>query len=347
MPGFDTSRLVTGTINLARHGYTPPRATIFFDELRAVLGRHPNVESVGFDLWDSAMSPGGTVVVDDVPGTFPSMVNYTYVDERYFSTVGQPVVQGRDLTSGDTATSPRVTIVSESFARLLARGGSALGRRVKESGQDVEVVGVVPDVVTSISALEPLVMYMPLEQLRPQRSRRLMIRVNSNPDVVMSEVIRIVKQIDPAVSAPALSTIDDQLTRQLAPQQFGAAVMGALGIIAAILTLLGTYVLAESMTEIRRRELAIRAALGATRHQLGSSVLRESAVLVGVGLAAGLGLASLGASTIRAFLFQVQPLDTATLATVATMILLLALAVSLRPAINATRVDLAKLLKDA
>ena len=346
-PGFDTSRLVTGTVNLARHGYTPPQATTFFGELRAALERHPHVESVAFDVWDGAMSAGGTVVVDDVPGKFPSMVNYTYVDERYFSTIGQPIIRGRDLTSGDVAAAPRVTIVSESFGRLLARDGSALGKRIKESGEDVEVVGIVPDVITSVNALEPLVMYMPLEQLRPQRSRRLMVRVNSDPAGVIQEAMRIVKQIDPAVTSPTLSTIDDQLTRQLGPQQFGAAVMGALGVIAAILTLLGTYVLAESMTVIRRREMGIRAALGATRRQLGSSVLRESAILVGVGLAVGLGVAWLGASTIRAFLFQIQPLDVATLATVAAMILVLALTVSLRPAINATRVDLAKLLKDA
>jgi predicted permease len=348
-PGFDTSRIVTGTISLARHGYTPPRATAFFDELRTRLQQHPGVDSVAFDVWDGGMSPGGRVIVDDAPRQFPSLVNYTYIDERYFSTVGQRVSRGRDLSSSDTAAAPRVTIVSESFGRLLANGGDPLGLRIKDlsAGEDVEVVGVVPDVITNVQVLEPLVMYMPLYQLRLNTTRRLVLRTDGDPAAIVRDAIRITKEIDPAVSAPALYTIDDQLKRQMGPQQFGAAVMGALGVIAAILTLLGTYVLAESMTVIRRREMGIRAALGATRRQLGSSVLRESTILVGAGLVVGLALAWLGASTIRTFLFQVQPLDAVTLAGVAVMMLALALAVSLRPAINATRVDLAKLLKDS
>jgi putative ABC transport system permease protein len=123
-------------------------------------------------------------------------------------------------------------------------------------------------------------------------------------------------------------------------------VLGALSIIAVLLTVLGTYVLAETMAAARRREMGIRAALGATRRQLGDLVLRETVHLVGLGLLAGLGLAWLGAGTIRAFLFQVEPLDVATLASVSGLILTLALGVSLRPAIRAGRVELARLLRE-
>ena len=353
-PGFDTSRLVIGSISVDGHGYSAERAESFFEELRQRLERHPAVGSVAYDFWAGGMGGGGTTYVNSVAKKFPSMVNYAYVDARYFSTVGQPIVRGRDFTNHDGAKAPRVAIVSESFGRLLASDGDPLGLRIAEFGgsrgqsaPQIEVVGIVPDVITSITALEPLVIYMPMSQRGPSPSRSLMLRAKGDPSIAMQEVVSTMKQIDPAVTAPLLSTIDDQFRRQMDPQRFGASLMGTLGVVATILTLLGTYVLAESMTVIRRREMGIRAALGATRRQLGSSVLRESAVLVSVGLAAGLGLAWLGANTIRAFLFQVQPLDLYTLAAVATMILVLALVVSLRPAINATRVDLAKLLKDA
>jgi predicted permease len=349
----DASRLVTGSFALGPHGYSPDRAVAFFDELRARIERHPGVESVGYDDWEGGMSAGGRTYVNGVARSFPSMVNHIYIDERYFVTVGQRVLRGRDFTSADGAMAPRVTIVSESFGRLLAEGGDPLGLRVRDYGSrageapdEIVVVGVVPDVITSFTVTEPLVMYMPFAQGSAGTSRRLTFRTNGDPAAVNRQVLSTIKQIDPAVTAPALLTINDQLTRQMSAQRFGATVMGALGVIAAILTLLGTYVLAESMTVIRRREMGIRAALGATRRQLGSSVLRESAVLVGVGLLVGLGLAWLGAGTIRAFLFQVQPLDVLTLAGVAALILALALAVSLRPAINATRVDLAKLLRE-
>jgi putative ABC transport system permease protein len=104
--------------------------------------------------------------------------------------------------------------------------------------------------------------------------------------------------------------------------------------------------LAESIAEMRRREMGIRAALGATRPALGRLLLWQTLRLVGVGLAIGFGLATLGANTIRAFLFQVQPFDPATLIGVSVTILGLALIVSLGPALAATRQDLARVLRE-
>ena len=86
--------------------------------------------------------------------------------------------------------------------------------------------------------------------------------------------------------------------------------------------------------------------LGATRSQLGSLIVRESVQLVGLGLVLGLGLAAAGGSMIRAFLFRVEPLDPATLAGVAGGLLLLSVAVSLRPALAASRPDLTRLLRE-
>jgi ABC-type antimicrobial peptide transport system permease subunit len=99
------------------------------------------------------------------------------------------------------------------------------------------------------------------------------------------------------------------------------------------------------MASARMREMGIRAALGAQRRQLAAIVLGETARLVGVGVVAGLGLAWLSAGTIRAFLFQVQPLDPLTLGGVSVTILLLALAVSGRAALRVARVDLARVLR--
>jgi ABC-type antimicrobial peptide transport system permease subunit len=132
----------------------------------------------------------------------------------------------------------------------------------------------------------------------------------------------------------------------MAPQRFGALVLGTLGAIAVLLTVLGAYVLGESMAVMRRREMGIRAALGATRRQLGAIVIAETGRLVGGGLAVGLGLAWLGANTVRAFLFQITPLDPLTLTAVASLIMALALIVSVRPAVRAARVDLGSVLKE-
>jgi putative ABC transport system permease protein len=100
------------------------------------------------------------------------------------------------------------------------------------------------------------------------------------------------------------------------------------------------------MADMRRREMGIRAALGASRTALGRLLLWQTVRLVGFGLAIGLGLATLGANTIRAFLFQVQPFDPTTLIGVSATILGLALVVSLGPALAATRQDLARMLRE-
>jgi len=132
----------------------------------------------------------------------------------------------------------------------------------------------------------------------------------------------------------------------MSPQRFGIHVLGALGGIALLLTVLGTYVIAASMVVRRRRELGIRAALGARSSQLRALVLRDTARLVGIGLIAGLLLAMFGARLIRSLLYQVEPLDPVVLVTVAAGIFGLALLVSLRPALEATRVDLTRSLRE-
>jgi ABC-type antimicrobial peptide transport system permease subunit len=131
----------------------------------------------------------------------------------------------------------------------------------------------------------------------------------------------------------------------MGPQRFGAFVLGVLALLAVLLTLGATYVLVESLTVLRMREMGIRAALGATGPQLSGMVLRETTLLVGVGLVGGLLLTWAGTETIRSFLYHVEPFDGITLAAVATLILVLALSVSLRPALRAARVDLASVLR--
>ena len=116
--------------------------------------------------------------------------------------------------------------------------------------------------------------------------------------------------------------------------------------IAAVLTLFGVYVLAESMTALRRREMGVRAALGATRSQLSRLILAETARLVVLGVMTGAVLAWFGAGLIRSFLFRVDLFDVATIGTIVSGVLLLALAVSLRPAFRAGRVDLARVLRE-
>jgi len=351
--GFEPGRLVTGSVGLRAYGYSPARANDFFDELHRRLLANPSVKSVAFSQSAGGMSGGGKLRLDGEPRVMPSFVPFLEVDTHYFSTVGLRILRGRDFSAEDSPNSPPVVIVSESFGRFIAGGGDPLAHTLTESfskpGQPpgiVRIVGVVPDVVTNVGVLEPLAVYYPLAQKAPSLGRTVTLRARSEASVAISEAMATIRAMDPQITPAPFMTLQDRIGLQMGPQQFGISVLGALSVIALLLTVLGTYVLAETMAAARKREMGIRAALGATRRQLGNLVLRETATLVGVGLIAGLGLAWLGAETIRAFLFQVKPLDVATLAGVCALILGLAMAVSLRPAVRAGRVELARLLRE-
>lgn len=354
-PGFDTTRLVTGTLSLWQYRFATPQAAPFFATLRDRLNANPAIASAS--LFTNAASMGGNLIVDGIERHFPSAVAETGVDERYFSTIGLPILRGRDFTAQDDDRAPLVTIVSESFGRMLATGGNPVGMRIRafhgKAGQPlplVEVIGVVPDVITDVTRLEPLVMYVSLPQQLPHWRRDLVLRPSGTIAEASRELLAMLKGIDPSLEpapiASPLMTLDQKIQSQMTPQQFGVVVLGALGGIALLLTTLGMYVLAESMATIRTREMGVRAALGASGRQLGGIILAETGRLVGVGLAVGLVLAWMEAGTVRAFLFRVQPLDPLTLAVVAGTILTLTAAVTLRPAITAARVDLARVLRD-
>jgi putative ABC transport system permease protein len=352
--GFDASRILTGTVSLGRFGYTPERATAFFEDLRSELGRQPDVESISLTQNQFSMGPMGFITVDGIKRQFPTEVFYLAVDDRYFTTLGSRIVEGRPFTKDDTEGAPLVVLVSQSFAKALANGASPIGLEITDTSKYIDkdfavrrVIGVVPDVITYVNMTEPLAIYYPLSQqdrLGPARTIVMRTRPGGAANAMRSAVSAI-NRMDPLVRPDPMLTIEDRLGRQMNPQRLGGFVLGALGGVAFLLTMLGAYVLAESMSSSRRREFGIRATLGASRLHLSGLILAETSRLVGVGLTIGLLVAWLGADAIRSFLFRVEPLDPATLGIVALAILSLSLVVGIRPALDAARVDLAETLR--
>jgi len=357
-PGVDTGRIVTTWFNLTQHGYTPERAEEFVAELRERLSENRTVESASLMRVMGGSAPGLTVTVDGEQIPMPSGLQYAAADDRFFSTLGLPVVAGRGFERSDAAGAPQVAVVSESLSRLIAGDTSPVGRRISDmesswaarTGQGppvyLDIVGVVPDLITEVTTTEPLMVYQPIAQQRSVAVASLYVRAAGEPSAAMRELVATTRALDARVTPEGMMTLDEQIGRQMNPQRFGIYVLGALGGMALLLTVLGTYVIAQSMVVRRRRELGIRAALGARSAQLRQLVLRDTARLVGIGLVAGLALAIAGARLIRSLLYQVQPLDPLVLVTVAAGIFGLALLVSLRPALEATRVDLNRTLRE-
>ncbi len=351
-PGVDASRLMSVHLDLEGFGYDALRAATFVDELHARLDGHPAIASLGL----SYSPAGGGVVVDGTPLDLPTSVTYVAIDNAYLDTVGLRITEGRSFTADDRPGAPPVALVTEALARHLASEGSALGHRIVESwdaGAAAEIVGVVT-AVRGVGNLEPLRMYRPLAQYRVRTpeagtgwvaGRTLTIRASDDPVDAVAAVISTVRSMDPGIRLDPMTTMEANVLDGMAPQRFGMTVMGTLGAIALFLSVLGTYVLAETMAALRLREIGIRAALGARGPQLRALLLRDTLRLVGAGLVVGYFLAWLGAGTVRAFLFQVEPFDPLVTAGVALTIVVSAVAVSLRPVLIVTRLDLAEVLR--
>jgi predicted permease len=352
-PHIDTARLMRGTIVLP-DSYDEARRTQFFAELRARLEAHPLIAAVAYTSEPGGMGGGGQLVIDGEPRPVPAYTPFIGVDERYFATMGIQVVAGRGFEAGDDGDAPPVAVVSESFGRFIANGADPIGRRIAEyfrapggAPRTIEVVGVVPDVINRVTTLEPPALYLPVRQEARSSSRRVItLRATGNLDTARRDAQAAIQAQGPELRPITLESYDELMLRQMAPQLFGATIMGGLGLVAVLLTVLGTYVMAESMSTMRRREMGIRAALGATRRQLGGLVLGETTRLVGGGIVLGLILAWAGGGLVRGLLFQVEPLDPAALGVVVLLMAGLAAAVSLRPALRAGRVDLLSVLRE-
>ncbi len=350
-PGIDTDRLLWGEVDPIAAGYDVPRAQAFIAELTQRLQQHPAVQAIAIH---KANTSAPLSVSGSEPRKLDGGIQLNSVGLNYVETMGLRIIQGRDFSSTDRAGAPAVGIVTASLARKIAGTGSPIGQHLLGDPRiapiDVEIVGVVQD-VRAPGGLEPISLFMPDTQFQARiypgsGGTGLLVRPSGSLQAAIAAVNETVKSLDPSIRPQPMTTLDERIMDTMAPQRFGMTVMGALGSVALLLSVLGTYVIAESMAVLRRREMGIRAALGARGSQLGAILLSDTVRLVGAGLVLGLGLSWLGAETIRAFLFQVEPFDPIVTISVAVAILTLALAVSLRPALTAARLDLAKILRD-
>jgi predicted permease len=349
-PAFDTSHLVTGSMALSTTG--GGFAGHDFDELRDRLNTNPTIRSASIEIPRGSDGPGSRMLIDGEVRAVTSDTSEIGIDDRYLTTMGLKVVRGRTLTTADASVDRPGALVSASFGRFLGRGEDPIGHHIGvlnwfgERPYNVEIVGVVQDLITDIHALSPQVLYLPARLFARWPNRLVVLHTVGDVAAAMRETRAAVSAIRPSTPPPALATLKGGVLAQMGPQQLGATVMGALGVIAAMLTLFGVFVVVESTTLLRRRELGVRGALGATRRQLGALIVREVLLMTTAGLAGGLLLAWLAAGLIRTFLYQVSPFDVTTLGVTAISLVALTLAAGARPALAAGRVDLAEALRE-
>jgi putative ABC transport system permease protein len=278
--------------------------------------------------------------------------------EGYFEAMGATMAEGRSFTPFDGPDSTGVIVVNESFARRYLANGPGVGRVLRvwasgigplgvnlkasrehvRAGLPFEVVGVVKDVrnVPIGQTIEPAI-YFSTRQF-PFSEVQVAVKA-ATPVAALSAVQTALRQAAPMVPMGLSQTWGERFAARTAEPRLLMTILIFFGALAAVLAALGVYGLFSWSVALRQRELAIRLALGARPLGLGGLIMRQSALLVGIGLVAGFLVVRLSEAALSRVLFEVQPGDTSSTFAAGALILLTALVACIPPARRAMRVD--------
>jgi putative ABC transport system permease protein len=260
----------------------------------------------------------------------------------YFKLMGEALLGGREFRSTDDDKAAKVAIVNQAFADRYFPHENPVGRKLWLDGRDkpgIEIIGEIANSRTDDLTQEasPEV-YLPLWQAHAF-SKHLLVRTTADPRTVLLAVERELRAVDPTAAIENVKTLEQIRDESLASRTFAMQLLVGFAVVGSVLTLVGIYgVLSLSVTS-RRRELAIRSAVGAQQKDIRKLVFGEGFRLIASGVVLGAALAMILSRVLRSFLFEVQPGDPATLVVVGLLFVAVALLACWVPVRRAEKVD--------
>ena len=344
--GFNPVGLTTFTVMMPVPKYANEERQLQFErDVLERLDRIPGVTS-------SAASVGLPVIVatraslsiqgrSDQSGR--GEIAYMSMSPNFTTFAQMPVVAGRDLTPGDTDKSELVVLINETMARTYWPEGDAIGAKVRigpgTGGPVITIVGIVADVRQHgpTQPVIPTAFGSTLQYSWPRRN--FSVRSELPVAALVGELRGAIHAADPDVAMGAVQTIDDLVANQTGRHRLVMFALAFFAVVATALCALGLFSVVTLTSQMRRREYAIRMALGAERGSVRSMVFREALVLAIAGAVGGVLIAALGTRLLGALLHGVTPLDALTFAGALSLVLVLALVSASLPARAAGRVD--------
>jgi putative ABC transport system permease protein len=264
------------------------------------------------------------------------------VTPDYFKLMGMALVEGREFRSADDDKAAKVAIVNQAFAKRYFPHENPAGRKLWLNGRDkpgLEIVGEISnsrtDDLTHEASPE---IYLPLWQATAF-SKHLVVRTTADPRAVVVAVERELHAIDPTAAIENVKTLEQIRDDSLASRTFAMQLLIGFSLVGSALTLVGVYGVLSLSVASRRRELAIRSAIGAKQGDIRKLIFGEGFRLIAGGVLAGVALAIVLSRVLRSFLFEVQPSDPATLVVVGAMFVGVALLACWVPVRRAATVD--------
>ena len=347
-PGFRPDHLIAFAVQPSLNGYDQARTLSLYDRLHDDLAALPQVRGVA--LAEIALLSGDVDMSGImVPGYEPKegermSVRENFVGPNFFSSMGIPLVIGREITRQDGPNAPKVAVINEQFARKYFGAENPVGRRfhttAKKDDPGIEVVGVVRDGKHADLREDPeTFVYYPYVQHDSIMRMNIYVRTSQDPLVLGIALRTAVRSADANLPVFDVKTIEQQIDEDVFAERLVAMLSTFFGALATLLAAIGLYAVMAYTVSRRTREIGLRMALGAARREVLGMVMREVGLLVLLGVAIALPAAFALSRLIQAQLYNVKGNDPATFAIASMLIAVVAAAAGLVPALRATWID--------
>jgi putative ABC transport system permease protein len=264
------------------------------------------------------------------------------VTPDYFKLMSIPLVDGREFRSSDDDKAPGVAIVNQAFVHRYFPQGDAMGRKIWFDGRDkpgIAIVGEIADGRTDdLTQQASPEIYLPLWQASAF-SKHLVVRTTADPRTIAVAVERALRSVDPTAAIENVRTLDQIRDESLASRTFAMHLLTGFSVVGSVLTLVGIYGVLTLSVASRRRELAIRSAVGAQQSHIRRLIFGEGFRLIAGGVLAGAVLSILVSRVLQSFLFEVQPSDPVTYVVVGILFVAVGLLACWVPVRRAEKVD--------
>jgi putative ABC transport system permease protein len=354
-PGFDSRGVLTFQVSLPGRSYaTPQQIGAFYDTLITQVNAVPGVTAAGavtnLPLAGSDQTSGVSVEGRGDRSARAPEAAYRAVTPGYFNAMKMRLVRGRALDAHDNASTALVAVINETMARRFWPGDDPIGRRLKFGQPDAPfpwttVVGIVGDVRHAALQADPEPeIYVPQAQ-DPSMHMYVVVRSEVSAGSLVRAISEQVHAIDKTLPIFRVESLEGIVDAAIAAPRMNARLIGAVGVIAVLLALGGTYGVVSYAMSRRTREIGVRLALGATPHDVMRLLIGRGAAATAVGAIAGAGAALVLMRLLGSMLFGVTAHDPMVFAAAPLALMVVALAACALPAWRATRIDPVTILR--
>ncbi|HEX8650253.1 MAG TPA: ABC transporter permease [Pyrinomonadaceae bacterium] len=348
-PGFNPHNVLSLRLSLPASKYgTPESITDFYRQASERIRSLPGVESVGttysLPMSTVAFAWEPIIVEGYVSKTAQDFIisNTRIVNPDYFRTMEIPLLKGRYFNEHDRKGEPEAVIVNEAMAERFWPNEDPIGKRLQQKGKPDSwrtVVGIITDSKQySVEKEPPITVYYPFEQYIA-RNMYLLVRTTSDPSPMTAAITKEIQVLDAELPVFDVHTMEQRLYDSLARQRFSMLLLGVFAAFSMTLAAIGIYGVMTYWVNQRTHEIGIRMALGAQPFNILQLVIRQSLILVSVGLVLGLAGAFALTRVMSSLLFGISATDRLTFVLVSLLLGSIALVASYIPARRAAKVD--------